>query len=129
MFRITSLSEAVTVDEGKSAMFYCTVDANPNGDDTVSWDLPDRESNISELDYTNDITRRVEKETKQSHVLQKQNWRRRLRSEKINATTFMLTILKVKRDDAGRIVCHARNGVGGETTKSIATTYLKVNRK
>ena len=59
----------------------------------------------------------------------KPNWRKRLISDKIDQITTRLTIVKVKREDAGRVVCRARNGVGGETTTSVKTTYLKVNRK
>lgn len=127
--RITSLSEAVTVDEGKPAIFNCTVDANPNDADIITWDLPDRESKLNEFDYTDDTTRREHEDIPPRDGPQKENWRRRLISDKINRTTTMLTILKVKRADAGRVVCRASNGVGGETTKSVATTYLKVNRK
>ena len=105
------------------------MDANPNDDDIVSWDLPDREFRLSESDYADDIKRREQADIPPREGPQKQNWKKRLISDKINKTTSMLTILKVKRDDAGRVVCRANNGVGGETTKSVKTTYLKVNRK
>ena len=121
----------MTVDEGKSAVFNCTVDANPNDDDVVSWDLPDRDSvKSTKLDYLDVITRRghgVFPSTLKPP--KKPNWRRRLISNKIDQKTTRLTIVKVKREDAGRVVCRASNGVGGETTNSEKTTYLKVNRK
>ena len=105
------------------------MDANPNDPDIVSWDLPDRESKLHKIEYANDITSRDQEDIPPREGPQKQNWKRRLISEKINKTTTMLTILKVKRNDAGRVDCRTSNGVGGETTKSVDTTYLKVNRK
>ena len=120
----------MTVDEGKAAVFDCTVDANPNDDDVVSWDLPDRDSVKSpELDYLDVVTRRGHGVFPSHKSPKNPNWRKRLISDKINQKTTRLTIVKVKREDAGRVVCHASNGVGGDTTKSVKTTYLKVNRK
>ena len=125
--RITTLSEAVHVDEGKVAIFNCTVDANPNDDKIVSWDFPDKNFEMYEFgSFAGDVARRNQ-EMRLQH--EKQKWKKRRRSEKIDKTTTMLTISKVKRDDAGRVVCRASNGVGGETTRSVATTYLVVNRK
>jgi hypothetical protein len=120
----------VTVDEGKPAVFNCTVDANPNDDDLVSWDLPDRDSAKSpELDYFDVITRRGQGVFPSHKPPKKPNWRKRLISDKLDQQTTRLTIVKVKREDAGRVVCRASNGVGGKTTNSMKTTYLKVNRK
>ena len=129
----------MTIDEGKSAVFNCTVDANPNEDDIVSWDLPDRDTIKSSskqiLDYHLDvITKRGQDVFPSSATSEKSkkkvpNWKKRLISEKIDKETTRLTIVKVKREDAGRVICKATNGVGGDTTKSTATTYLKVNRK
>ena len=122
----------MTVDEGKSAVFNCTVDANPSEDDIVSWDLPDRDSMESnQLDYMEIIpTRRGQASVFPSTKSpSKPNWRKRLISEKLDAKTTRLTIVKVKREDAGRVICRSSNGVGGETTNSVATTFLKVNRK
>ena len=126
----------MTIDEGKSAVFNCTVDANPNEEDIVSWDLPDRDTTAStskqELDYHLDVITRRGQDVFPSSTSEKSkqpNWKKRLISEKIDKETTRLTIVKVKREDAGRVVCKAANGVGGDTTKSVATTYLKVNRK
>ena len=132
----------MTIDEGKSAVFNCTVDANPNEDDIIKWDLPDRDSVQSTqtkvLDFHLDvITRRGQdvfpssssSSSKDNDKNKTPNWRKRLISEKIDKETTRLTIVKVKREDAGRVICKASNGVGGDTTKSVATTYLKVNRE
>ena len=130
MYRIASLSETVIVDEGKSASFNCTIDANPNDDDIVSWDLPDRDTaKTTEFNYFDVLAREGNGVFPSHKPPKKQNWRKRLISDKIDKRTSKLTIVKVKREDAGRVVCRASNGVGGETTNSVATTYLKVNRK
>ena len=131
----------MTIDEGKSAVFNCTVDANPNEDDIVKWDLPDRDSFKSTenkvLDFHLDvITRRGQdvypsssSSSNDKNENKTPNWKKRLISEKIDKETTRLTIVKVKREDAGRVICKATNGVGGDTTKSVATTFLKVNRE
>ena len=111
------------------AIFNCTVDANPNENNIVKWDLPDRKFEMYEFgSFAGGDTARRDQQQMQLRV-EKEKWKKRQRSEKINKTTTMLTISKVRRDDAGRVVCRASNGVGGETTKSVAITYLVVNRK
>ena len=128
----------MTIDEGKSAVFNCTVDANPNEDDIVEWDLPDRDpiksTSKQVQDFHMDVIAGRRKDVFPPSSSEKSkkkvpNWKKRLISEKIDKETTRLTIVKVKREDAGRVVCKASNGVGGDTTRSIATTYLKVNRK
>ena len=107
----------MTIDEGKSAVFNCTVDANPNEDDIVKWDLPDRDSFKSTenkvLDFHLDvITRRGQdvypsssSSSKDKNENKTPNWKKRLISEKIDKETTRLTIVKVKREDTGRVIC------------------------
>ena len=91
------------MDEGQEAEFRCKVDANPFDINTVVWDLPDRPGGANA-------------------------WTHRSSLEIVLSTqTSVLTIRKVKRGDAGRVICRATNGLKGVV--QVKTTKLIVNRK
>ena len=85
------------------AEFRCTVAANPFNDDTVTWTLPDRPGGILEWRNRKEVI--VDPVTK----------------------TSTLRLHFVSRDDRGRVVCTANNGVGELEVTESAT--LTVNRE
>ena len=82
--------------------FVCVVDANPFTADTVEWELPDRPGGVS-------------------------GWMDRSKIQIVNENTSVLTIYDVAREDAGRVICKANNGIKGIVATK--TTRLIVNRK
>lgn len=95
-------SDQTIVEESK-AVFQCSVQANPFTEDTISWHLPDRPGGL--LAWQS---------------------RREVSVDLINQTST-LTIHFANREDRGRVVCMANNGVRGvEVTE---TSSLIINRK
>lgn len=95
----------MTADEGDIAEFRCQVDANPLGEDSIHWYLPD---------HPNDA--------EPGH-----DWRDRSQITFLpSEMTSVLRLTGIERSDTGRVVCTASNGVQ-DVIKSSAS-YLTVNR-
>ena len=96
------MTKDLTVVEEQVAEFHCSVDANPFTEDTVSWSLPDRPGGF--LAWRN---------------------RKEVIVDPLNKTS-VLKIHFVNRDDMGRVVCSANNGVRGlERSKTSRLTVLR----
>ena len=85
------------------AEFRCSVDANPFDEDTISWTLPDRPGGF--LAWRN---------------------RKEVIVDAANKTS-VLRIHFANREDMGRVVCSANNGVKGK--EKAKTTRLVVHRE
>jgi len=99
--RIVNITHEVIVDEGETAIFKCTVDANPISEKTVRWVKSDDEKFIfdgrTQMDYDGDLT-------------------------------FTLILKNVRKSDRGEFSCVANNQLvnsRNHTKKAV----LKVNFK
>lgn len=85
--RILWLTPEQIIEEDEVATFSCTADGNPFDEDTIRWDLPDRQGGAITWANRKEIT--VDDRTK----------------------TSTMKIHFVNRFDAGRVVCSVGNGV------------------
>lgn len=101
--KINYMTSDQTIVEESKAVFQCSVQANPFTEDTISWHLPDRPGGL--LAWQS---------------------RREVSVDLINQTST-LTIHFANREDRGRVVCMANNGVRGvEVTE---TSSLIINHE
>ncbi len=114
IFRIKSLTQNVTVDEGGLAEFRCEIEANPFDDKTITWELPDHP--YLKLGNRPRINPNLI------------DWRDRSDiSVDMHEKTSILRLRGIDRFDTGRVLCKASNGVKDDM--KVGATALVVNRK
>ncbi len=84
---ILSLTPTQTVEEGDVAEFVCAADGNPFTEETIRWDLPDRAGGLPLWENRREII--VDE----------------------SAMTSTLRVHYAGREEAGRVVCSAGNGI------------------
>ena len=88
LFRITHLTNYITVNPGENAELVCSVDANPIKIDTVKW------------------------------LREGFDFEAKARLTNVSNTNFYLTVINVTEGDAGQFTCQVNNGIGETISNS-----------
>ena len=88
LFRITHLTNYITVNPGENAELVCSVDANPIKIDTVKW------------------------------LREGFDFEAKTRSTNVSNINFYLTVINVTEGDAGQFTCQVNNGIGETISNS-----------
>lgn len=87
-FRITHLTNYITVNPGENAELVCSVDANPIKIDTVKW------------------------------LREGFDFEAKTRLTNVSNINFYLTVINVTEGDAGQFTCQVNNGIGETISNS-----------
>ena len=88
LFRITKITNFITVNPGENAELVCSVDANPIKPDTVKWVREGFDFDAKAI-LTN-----------------------------VSNSNFFLTVINVTEADAGEFTCEVNNGIGETISNS-----------
>ena len=88
LFRITHLTNYITVNPGENAELVCSVDANPIKIDTVKW------------------------------LREGFDFEAKTRLTNVSNINFYLTVINVTEGDAGQFTCQVNNGIGETISNS-----------
>ena len=88
LFRITHLTNYITVNPGQNAELVCSVDANPIKIDTVKW------------------------------LREGFDFEAKTRLTNVSNINFYLTVINVTEGDAGEFTCQVNNGIGETISNS-----------
>ena len=88
LFRITHLTNYITVNPGQNAELVCSVDANPIKIDTVKW------------------------------LREGFDFEAKTRLTNVSNINFYLTVINVTEGDAGQFTCQVNNGIGETISNS-----------